>query len=213
MVTVAIVDECEDVVDVIAEYLELIKVRVVAKGYTESEAVEIYKRHRPDAMILDIMAPSQRGIKALKRIRDLDPDAKVIILATNLNDVVSKELKDLGPSEILLKPFDMKLLTDFFQKIQTQKYTGTAKSALISITIEQALLRISGSALQDVGDRLYAKYGCYFSDCLDHPEYLRDVLEEMFGNGAAAITNAIRDSLVEFEYQQPISRFLTVICK
>ncbi|MEM4250114.1 MAG: hypothetical protein QW395_07525, partial [Candidatus Nitrosotenuis sp.] len=75
------------------------------------------------------------------------------------------------------------------------------------------LLELSQSASNEVGDRLYAKYNCYFSDCLEHPEYLKDILYEIFGEGSSSIIKMIRDKLEKFEDQQPISNFLFVLAK
>jgi hypothetical protein len=88
-----------------------------------------------------------------------------------------------------------------------------AKKALVSFTIEQTLLNLGKPTLDKVGDTLYAKYNCYFSDCLDHPEYLVDILKEIFGNGHHIIINRIKEKLTKFEDQEPISNFLAVISK
>ena len=87
------------------------------------------------------------------------------------------------------------------------------KEALVSFTISSILDKMSQSATNEVGSRLYAKHHCYFSDCLKHPEYLREVLTEIFGNGAKIVMNEIRQNLEEFDDQHPISHFLAVLSK
>jgi hypothetical protein len=87
------------------------------------------------------------------------------------------------------------------------------KKALISFTIEQTLLNLGKPTLDKVSDALYAKYNCYFSDCLDHPEYLADILKEIFGNGHHVIINRIKERLDKFEDQEPISNFVATISK
>ena len=91
--------------------------------------------------------------------------------------------------------------------------SGSVKKALINFTIEQALLEIGKTALDEVGNRLYEKYNCYFHDCLDHPEYLKDVLQEIFGSGYLSIIQKIQQRLGEFTEQEPIANFLNVISK
>lgn len=87
------------------------------------------------------------------------------------------------------------------------------KKALISFTIENVLLNVGKTTLDEVGSRLYEKYDCYFHDCLEHPEYLKDVLQEIFGSGYSSITGKIQQRLDEFEEQEPIANFLQVISK
>lgn len=86
-----------------------------------------------------------------------------------------------------------------------------AQKALVSFVIEQSLLDVGNLALDEVGSRLYEKHQCYFSDCLDHPEYLRDILQEIFGDGYKSITDKIQQRLVDLEDQKPIETFLSIV--
>jgi hypothetical protein len=86
-------------------------------------------------------------------------------------------------------------------------------SALVSVTIGQSLYEISEAAHDDVGNALYKKYKCYFHDCLEHPEYLVDVLKQVFGDGYLSIIISINKKLEEFSYQKPIKEFLLGINK
>lgn len=83
--------------------------------------------------------------------------------------------------------------------------------ALVSFVIERSLLDMGKLALDEVGHRLYEKHQCYFSDCLENPQYLREVLEEIFGDSYRSITSQIQKRLTELEDQKPIADFLSVI--
>ncbi|WP_179368083.1 response regulator [Candidatus Nitrosotenuis sp. DW1] len=216
MITAAIIDNDDDTIQVFAEYLELLGVKVVSIGHSAEQAVEIYKKYRPDVLFLDLMMPEYDGISSLNEIRAMAPQATVIITTTYLTAEDEKKLDKLKPNEIIFKPFDMKKLKAIFDKMiktdhRTVSPVDNAKKALVSFTITQALLQMSPSAASEVGSRLYAKYRCYFSDCLEHPEYLKDVLQEIFGNGSAAIIKTIKEKLAAYEDQQPISNFLVVL--
>lgn len=214
LVTAIIVDDYKDTVSVFAEYLELLGVHVVAVGYDGKEAVELYKKHKPDLLFLDLSMPRYDGIYALKEIRALDPKSKIIIITAGLEEKTEEELGRLGPTRLFFKPFDVEKIKEMLDSIMHPQVTtmmDNEKKALVSFTITQAIDQISPSTTDKVGNRLYEKYGCYFSDCLEHPEYLGDVLKEIFGNGSVAIVKIIRERLAEFETQQPISNFLSVI--
>lgn len=88
-----------------------------------------------------------------------------------------------------------------------------AQKALISFVVERVLLDVGNLALDEVGNRLYEKHQCYFSDCLEHPQYLKDVLQEIFGDSYKSITDKIQQKLVELNDQKPIAAFLSVISK
>ncbi|MBS3926591.1 MAG: hypothetical protein KGZ34_07885 [Nitrosarchaeum sp.] len=85
--------------------------------------------------------------------------------------------------------------------------------ALISVTISQTLYEISEAVHDDVGNALYKKYNCYFHDCLNHPEYLVDVIQQIFGDGYISIIHSINKKLEEFSYQKPINEFLLGLYK
>ena len=85
--------------------------------------------------------------------------------------------------------------------------------ALIHFAIEKALLGIGDRTFKQVGDSLFKKHGCYFADCLEHPEYLKDVLGEIFGRASIAIINSIQIDLKEFTETKTISTFLVQLSK
>ena len=85
---------------------------------------------------------------------------------------------------------------------------GDIKKALVSLAIEKALLEISNAVLEKVGNKLYADYKCYFSDCYAHPEYLNTILKDMFGKSYTKIVESIKIQLAEAVSQKPIEEFL-----
>lgn len=218
MITVAIIDDDDDTVQVFAECLEFLGVKVVSVGYDGKQAVEIYKKYRPDVLFLDLMMPGYDGIYGLMEIRAIDPQSKVIIVCADLTAKYEEELDKLKPTKIIFKPFDVKKLRVMLDDItKTDSHVidpiDNAKKALVSFTVMETLLQIGPSISNEVGSRLYAKYRCYFSDCLEHPEYLKDVLQEIFGNGSNAVIKTIKEKLAAYEDQQPISNFLIVLSK
>ena len=87
------------------------------------------------------------------------------------------------------------------------------EKGLSHLAIEKALLNIGERALKQVGNQLYAKHRCYFSDCLEHPEYLKDVLDEIFGKASIAIIDSIQIDLKEFTEKKTISKFLVQLSR
>ncbi len=217
LITAGIVDDDKETVQVFAEYLEILDVKVVSVGYNGKAAVDLYKKYKPDILFLDLMMPEYDGIYGLENIRAVDSKANIVIITADLDMHTLEKLEQLRPTEIFFKPFDLVQIKTLVDKMSQTKNScimvSNEKKALISFTVTQALLKISPSATNDIGSRLYTKHGCYFSDCLEHPEYLRDILYETFGKGAEAIIKIIKESLAGIEQQQEISNFLNVLSR
>jgi len=67
------------VVNIISHETDL---RVIAEASNGAEAVDAFTRLRPDVTLLDLRMPVMEGVEAVRQIRALDPDAKVIVLTT-----------------------------------------------------------------------------------------------------------------------------------
>ena len=85
------------------------------------------------------------------------------------------------------------------------------KKALIAITVEKVLLEMGKPVLDAFTKKLYKNYNCYIPDCIDHPEYLSQVLKEMYGNSYKTIVSEIMNSLGEFSHQKSIANFIKII--
>src|SRR5215475_12911838 len=60
---------------------------VVAQASTADEALKEYRRLRPDLVLMDQRLPGTNGTEAMIAIRNLNPQARVIMLTTSTGDV------------------------------------------------------------------------------------------------------------------------------
>lgn len=118
LTTAAVIDDDKDTVEVFAEYLQICKVNVVAVGHDGKNAIDIYKKYRPDIVFLDMLMPQYDGIYALKEIRTINPNAKVVVITADLDKNAEERLSNLRPTEIIFKPFDMDKITIFLDRIK-----------------------------------------------------------------------------------------------
>jgi len=77
--------------------------QVVAEAGDGVEAVEAFERHHPDVTLLDLRMPMMEGVEVVRRIRERDARARVIVLTTyDTDDEISRALK-AGAKAYVLK--------------------------------------------------------------------------------------------------------------
>lgn len=79
---------------------------VVAEAENGVEAVRKYTECRPDVVLLDITMPEMDGVSALKRIREQDPKAKVVICSAMGQQAMVAQAIQSGAKDFVVKPFE-----------------------------------------------------------------------------------------------------------
>ena len=84
---------------------------VVAEASNGAEAVEQFQKHKPDVTLMDLNLPSMNGHEAIKAIRRLQPDARIVVLTMYYGDedvyraiaagVMGYILKDTVPDDLI----------------------------------------------------------------------------------------------------------------
>jgi len=106
MVTAITIDDDEYAVELFCEYLEILQVKVLGKGYNGKEAVELYEKFKPDIVFLDLLMPDYDGIYALENIRKANPDAFVVVITAVVDQGRRDKIIELKPNHVIQKPFD-----------------------------------------------------------------------------------------------------------
>ncbi len=119
--TAIVVDDSKLTVQVLCDYLAMIDVDVLGRGHNGKDAVELYKKHRPDIVFLDIMMPDYDGYYALENIKKEHPTATVVVVTSDLRQKDSKELERLNPTKIIFKPFAIETIREVVEKIRKSK--------------------------------------------------------------------------------------------
>jgi two-component system chemotaxis response regulator CheY len=104
--SVIVIDDDEDTVRLFSEFLEENKIHVVGKGYDGKTAVELYQEKKPDCVLIDMMMPNGSGIYAIKKIREMDSEVKIIAVTGDSRFTTEQKLEKLK-IPIIYKPFKM----------------------------------------------------------------------------------------------------------
>jgi len=92
---------------------------LIAEASNGREALECYRKHRPDITLMDLQMPEMSGIDSMSTIRIEFPEAFIIVLTTHAEDtLVSRALKG-GARAYLLKSSVRKELLDTIRAVHS----------------------------------------------------------------------------------------------
>jgi len=104
MIQVAIVDDQRLLVEGLGRIVDAQQeMEVVGSAHNGESGVRICQELRPDVVLMDINMPLMDGITATRKVRDLLPDTKVLILTFHTDDAHVFQGIKAGASGYLLK--------------------------------------------------------------------------------------------------------------
>jgi YesN/AraC family two-component response regulator len=101
MAKILIVDDEEAIRDILKIFLGYRHKYLDARDGVE--AITVFEKERPDLVIMDIRMPRMSGIEAVRKIKEIDPNSKIIVL-TAFAEGKRDEILNAGTDKILEKP-------------------------------------------------------------------------------------------------------------
>jgi two-component system chemotaxis response regulator CheY len=90
---------------------------VVGEAGDGAQAVTLYQQVRPDLVTMDLVMPVMGGLEALRRIRAIDPEAKVVVVtALDQKQALMESIRD-GAIDFIVKPFERQRVLSLLAKL------------------------------------------------------------------------------------------------
>jgi two-component system cell cycle sensor histidine kinase/response regulator CckA len=111
--TILLVDDEETLRQVGQEFLEIQGYTVITAA-TGEEALNLYTKRRDlvDLVILDLVMPGMGGRACLKKILEINPRQKIIVVSGFSADAQAREVMEDGALGFLSKPYDLSRLLE-----------------------------------------------------------------------------------------------------
>lgn len=90
---------------------------VVGEAENGLKAVEKYTETKPDLVLMDITMPEMDGIQALKKIKELDSGATVIMCSAMGQQAMVIESIQAGAKDFIVKPFQADRVLEAVKKV------------------------------------------------------------------------------------------------
>lgn len=117
MANILIVDDSRTSRKVLRNILETGGHTVVDEAVNGQEGVQKFHTCKPDLVTLDITMPIVDGIEALKMIRALNADVKIIMVTAAGQKTKMIECIKEGANEFLTKPFNPEEILEIISKV------------------------------------------------------------------------------------------------
>ena len=139
---------------------------LVAQASNAQEAIQEYRKHRPDVTLMDLRLPDKSGIDAMIAVRAEFPEARVIMLTTFEGDVEIQRALEAGARGYMLKSVPPKELVEVIRQVHAGKKRIPAQLAaqlaehmsdedLTAREIEVLNQIARGNRNRDIAERLF----------------------------------------------------------
>jgi DNA-binding NarL/FixJ family response regulator len=139
---------------------------VIADAASSKDAIEQFRKHKPDITLMDLRLPDKSGIDTMISIRAEFPEARIIMLTTFEGDVEIQRALEAGARAYLLKSMPPKELVEVIRQVHAGKKRVPPQLAaqlaehisdepLTSREIEVLSQIAEGNRNRDIGEKLF----------------------------------------------------------
>jgi DNA-binding NarL/FixJ family response regulator len=175
---------------------------LVAEAVNGREAVELFRKHRPDVTLMDLQIPEISGIDAISAIRGEFCEARVIVLTTHAGDVQVTRALRAGARAYLLKGLLRKELIETIRAVHAgqKRLTPEVAAQIAEHALDEGLtpreidvLRIvaGGNSNKEIAARLSISEETVKG-------YLKNILTKLGANDRThAVTIGLRRGIID----------------
>lgn len=103
---ILVVDDSPVLRIMLVEMLSAMGHEVVGDAETGAGALKVFREKKPELVTLDVSLPDMNGIEVLRRMKQIDPSARVLMVTGNDQKTLEKQAGSLKALGVLHKPFD-----------------------------------------------------------------------------------------------------------
>ena len=117
MVRILIADDSPAIRFTLKDILEVGGHELVAESENGQEAIDMYLKHSPDMILLDMNMPKKDGLGVVKEIMVKDSNAKIVLISGTDEEEIIRQCLNEGASSFITKPFQVNDVLETIAKI------------------------------------------------------------------------------------------------
>ncbi|QXM06138.1 response regulator [Crassaminicella indica] len=114
---ILVVDDAAFMRMMIKDVLTKYGFNVLGEAENGAKAIEKYKELNPDLVIMDITMPEVDGIQAVKEIKKINPNAKIVMCSAMGQQAMVIEAIQAGAGDFIVKPFQADRVIEAVKKV------------------------------------------------------------------------------------------------
>jgi DNA-binding NarL/FixJ family response regulator len=114
-VRAVVIDDTSDIRELMSIVLTRSGMEVVGQAGDGRTGVDVVRAERPDVVLLDLAMPVMDGVEALPLIRELVPDAQIIVLSA-FAGAVKEQILDRGADGYLVKGTPLRTIVAYLEE-------------------------------------------------------------------------------------------------
>lgn len=130
---------------------------VVAEAGNGLQAALLYGRYKPDIVTMDITMPGVDGINGIRRIREYDPAAQVVVISAMGQKAIIMEALEAGASGFILKPFDINKVLSVITTVEERINQGVTAGNKDRLKAELNALKLEKKGMDSTLEGLNRK--------------------------------------------------------
>lgn len=117
MKNILIADDSMFMRQMLKELLPKDNFKVVGEASSGKEAIVKFNELNPDIITMDITMPDMDGITAAKKIMEINPKAKIVMVSAMGQKPMIKEALEAGAKDFIVKPFDREKIVSILSNL------------------------------------------------------------------------------------------------
>ena len=129
---ILIADDAKLMRDIIQHVLTEIGQFEIIIAHNGKDAVQLYKKHHPDLVTMDITMEEKNGLEATQEILQFDPAAKIIVVTALGQEKLLNACLASGARDFIVKPFTRERILSAIRNCMEEESVESESSLLNS---------------------------------------------------------------------------------